>query len=78
MDADRRSRVLVVSIVLLLLLALYVLGIGPLDALEAKGYIQPGSVAMRCYVTVYSPLLWLANNCEPFGEAIRWYARLWY
>jgi hypothetical protein len=33
---------------------------------------------MQWYGVVYFPLLWLANHCEPFGEAIRWYARLWH
>jgi len=78
MDDDRRSRFLVAFVVFLVLLAVYVLAIGPLDALEAKGYIKPGSVAMKWYEAVYFPPLWLANNCEPFGDAIRWYSRLWH
>lgn len=57
---------------LLLLPALYVLGIGP-AALCAKVY--PGTSDFL--ETMYMPVIYPAEKVEPLGQALDWYIDLW-
>ena len=57
---------------LLLLLMLYVLGIGP-AALIAKNY-PATDVWLQM---LYFPLLTIGWACKPFGGLIEWYVELW-
>jgi hypothetical protein len=52
---------------------LYVLGIGPAAWLDSHV-----SFPVSLLKTVYAPLVFVAENCEPIGEALDWYAELWF
>ena len=53
---------------------LYVLSIGPLEALDDSGYISVNLVWARA---VYWPLGWCCERSESFASAIDWYIDLW-
>lgn len=53
---------------------LYVLGIGPAARFDSLLPPPSGSPILR---TIYAPLEYLGQNCEPIGDAIRWYGSFW-
>jgi hypothetical protein len=51
---------------------LYVLSVGPAEALGRRGYIS-----QEVGRTVYAPLRWLFQNSPLARRAIGWYLSLW-
>ena len=54
------------------LLVLYPLSYGPAWWLIMNGYISAS-----VFSAVYTPIYWLAENWEWFGDLLRWYIALW-
>jgi hypothetical protein len=60
---------LFVSVVLLAVLpALYVLSTGPATWLVMSGYASPETMS-----TIYFPLGWVCERCDPLASAVSWY-----
>ena len=57
---------------LLLIPLLYVLSVGPMDALGNRGIISvpPGGVVFW----FYAPLRWVSANCKPFSDLMTSYS----
>ena len=66
--------ILGVVLICLFLPALYVLGLGPAAWLDSQLPPPSGSPVLR---TIYAPLQYLADNCEPIDSAIHWYVSFW-
>jgi hypothetical protein len=62
---------LVVAVVLLLVL--YVLSAGP----AVRLFDHRGSPYQPYVAAFYWPLIWLADMCQPIGNALQWYVSLW-
>lgn len=61
-------------LMLLFVPVLYVLGVGPAAWFDSQLPPPSGSPVLR---TIYAPLEYLAQNCEPVGSAIQWYVSFW-
>jgi|GEM_PF-1506207 len=66
---------LVVAILVLLLPLFYVLSIGPVIALEARGYLEIEEDSPIVYF--YWPILWSAESFQFVEGLLEWYADLW-
>jgi hypothetical protein len=70
MDDKRPSPTLAIVLVMLVLLpVLYVLSVGPMVALTERGLVSEG-----VFGTIYLPLIWLVDNCQPAEVFLNWYA----
>lgn len=58
------------GLVCLFLPVLYVLSFGPVLWLHWQGYL-PANLLL-----VYTPLGWVSEVCEPFGNVLTWYKNL--
>jgi len=59
----------------LVLTALYLLSMGPIELLWQRGYIPE---AVKPVVsTIYSPVLWLMRRLPMFADILKAYIRLW-
>lgn len=56
-----------------LLPILYFLSVGPVAWYYESHHIEPDIYV----ITIYSPLEWLHENCEPLQPAMDWYIELW-
>jgi hypothetical protein len=54
----------------MLLVALYVLSVGPMAWLVDRNYVDGNSPLLS---TFYAPLGWLAAYCQPVERALEWY-----
>jgi hypothetical protein len=61
-------------LMLFLLPVLYVLGVGPAAWFDSQLPSPSGSPLLR---TIYEPLQYLADKCEPIDSAIHWYVSFW-
>jgi hypothetical protein len=61
------------AVALLLLPLLYVLSLGP----AVRLFHDSNSPFIGLIAGFYSPLKWLAQNCQPIGDALNWYISLW-
>jgi hypothetical protein len=79
MDDERRSRLpaVLVALVIVVLPVLYLLAIGPLNALVEHGYIASESPICSALRMIYLPVVFVAEAYEPFGSALHWYLELW-
>jgi len=79
MNDERRSRLpaVLVALVVVTLPVLYLLAIGPLNALVEHGYIASESPICSALRTIYSPVNLATEACEPFASALEWYLKLW-
>jgi len=53
---------------------LYVLAVGPAAWLDSQ-FPQPSGIPILR--TIYEPLQYLADNCEPIDSAVQWYVSFW-
>jgi hypothetical protein len=59
-----------------MLIALYVLSVGPAYWLCNNPHISPW---WQQWISLpYFPLAWLRDNCEPFADALNWYLKWWH
>jgi len=79
MDESRRTRLpvapLVAVVVVLLLPILYVLAVGPLNALVDNGYINADSTLCEWLRVIYEPLATCAANCPALESFLTWYTK---
>jgi hypothetical protein len=62
--------------VLAALPVLYVLSTGPAIRVIAQSNLSFSERLVRAY-QIYWPLVWVADRCPPFADALMWYVRLW-
>ena len=79
-DQPIKKRLSPISVMLgvVVLFVVYVLSIGPVIFLwHMSGNIIPESVWDWIIFVFYSPLTWIGENVELFGDFINWYLGLW-
>ena len=62
-----------IAVGIAILAVLYLLSVGPAVWLATHGYLPSYLVNIS-----YSPLLWLRENLEWFGEIVGWYLKFWW
>ena len=79
-DHSKKNRWSPLSMMLavVVLFVIYVLSIGPVYFIwHMSGNIIPEAVWDWIVFVFYSPLTWIGENVEPFGDFINWYLELW-
>ena len=71
-DGFRWRSPIVAGSVLLILLAAYVLSIGPAYRLVFDGYLDPSWLSR-----LYFPINWLCDKVGVLGALLQWYIDLW-
>lgn len=74
-ETKPRSSLAVWLVLASAMLPLYVLSFGPACWLGTHGYLNGQANTILTFF--YSPLAFLANNWEPAGRLLKWYASLW-
>ena len=62
-------------IAMIVVLAIYVLSIGPVVGLYARGKISPANLS--AVVTIYRPFDYVIDNIPFLGNLLNWYVKLW-
>jgi hypothetical protein len=72
-DRPRSSLAIWLIAAIVILPVVYVLSLGP----AVRLFHGSNSPFIGLIAGFYSPLEWLARNCEPIGDVLGWYIGLW-
>jgi hypothetical protein len=75
-NSRQGSTVAVAIAAFLVLLALYVLSPGPTIWLLTQAGVQDNEAIVKCFVVLYTPVIWLYENFPAVHNAYDWYFSL--